>query len=84
MFTEFQLLRIRPTQDPLSFVSLMETKAEKLSDCGYGDIEDSIMQTRIFRGRKGRQTLQDFLFKWFQDPSTIHHPLSLRHPARST
>ena len=69
LFTEFQLMKISPGQDPMSFASAVETKAEKLYDCGYGDIEDQFMKTRVWKGLSSRQTLQDFLFTWIQDKS---------------
>ena len=72
MFTEFQLMKIRPGQEPLSFMSIVETKAENLTDCGYGEMDDSVMKTRIYKGLTGRQTLPDFLFTWFQDSSVSY------------
>ena len=72
MFTDIQLMKNRPGQTPLSFVPVVEAKAEKLTDCGYGDIKDSAMKMRIYKWLAGRQTLQDFLFTWFQDPSVTY------------
>ena len=72
MLTDFQLLTLKHGQTPLSFVSLVEAKAEELTDCGHGDIEDSVMKTRIYKGLTGCQTLQDFLFTYFQDPSVSY------------
>ena len=64
-FTHFQLLKLKPGQTPLSFVSIVETTTEELTDCGHGDIEDSVMKTRIYKGLTGCQTLQDFLFTYY-------------------
>ena len=51
----------------MHIVAKVEAKAEELTDCGHGDIEDSVMKTRIYKGLTGCQTLQDFLFTYFQD-----------------
>ena len=75
LFTDFQLLKLKPGQTHLSFVSIVETRAKELTDCGHGDIEDSVMKTRIYKGLTGCQTLQDFLFRYYQDPSVTYFRL---------
>ena len=69
LLTDFQLMKLKPGQPPLSFISIVEARAEELTDCGHNDISDMIMKTRIYRGLTGCQTLQDFLFTYDQDPS---------------
>ena len=45
LFTDFQFFKLKPGQTPLSFVSIVETRAEELTDCGHGDINESVMKT---------------------------------------
>ena len=70
LFTDFMMMRIRSGQDPIGFVEVVEKKAQALVECGYhGEFDDTLMKTRIWRGLTGRQTIQDFLYTWFQDPT---------------
>ena len=78
MSSDFQLLHIKQGQTPLSFVSLMEAKAEAITDCGHGDIEDDVMETRIYKGLTGCHTsgiplhlFSRFIWELFQAPSSI-------------
>ena len=74
IFTEFQLMRIKPGPDHLTFVVVIKAKAEKLSDCGFGDIEDSIIKTKIYRDLTGRQNsdlVSRSISKLFQVQSSI-------------
>ena len=43
MFTGFQLLTLRPGRTPMNFVAKVVTKAEEITYCGHGDIEDSVI-----------------------------------------
>ena len=69
LFTEFQLMKIRGGQDVMEFVeAIIERKATTLWDCGFRrEIDDYLMKTRVWKGLSGRETIQSFLFTWFQD-----------------
>ena len=60
--TDFRLLKLKPNQSQLSFVSIVEARAEELTDWGHENKEDGVMKTRIYKGLTGCQTLQDFMF----------------------